>query len=57
MDYEWPGNIRELENAIARAVIVTRGTCITTQDLPKALRQEGHVIFHRTDYLGHELLR
>jgi Nif-specific regulatory protein len=37
--YEWPGNIRELENAIYRAVIVSRGALITIQDLPLELRE------------------
>jgi len=28
MDYSWPGNIRELQNLIERAVILTRGTVL-----------------------------
>jgi DNA-binding NtrC family response regulator len=44
MDYEWPGNIRELENAIARAVIVTQSDCIVSQDLPESLRPEEDVV-------------
>ena len=27
MRWKWPGNIRELENLLERAVILTRGTC------------------------------
>lgn len=44
MDYDWPGNIRELENAIARAVIVAEGDCILPQDLPDTLQSEQDVI-------------
>jgi len=36
--YEWPGNIRELENAMERAVLLTLGTTITEQDLPPRIR-------------------
>jgi DNA-binding NtrC family response regulator len=33
-DYHWPGNIRELENIIERAVILARGRSITADLLP-----------------------
>jgi two-component system response regulator HydG len=32
--YEWPGNIRELENAIERAVLLCRSEYIMPEDLP-----------------------
>jgi two-component system NtrC family response regulator len=38
--YPYPGNVRELENLIERAVVLSRGEIITTQDLPFHL-QEG----------------
>ncbi|MEO2002841.1 MAG: sigma-54 dependent transcriptional regulator [Candidatus Poribacteria bacterium] len=32
--YEWPGNVRQIENVIERAVILTTGDVITATDLP-----------------------
>jgi len=32
-NYDWPGNIRELENVIERAVILTRGSTLSVQEL------------------------
>ncbi|MFB3853463.1 MAG: sigma-54-dependent transcriptional regulator [Vicinamibacterales bacterium] len=33
MRYNWPGNIRELENTLERAVLLTEGSMITLDDL------------------------
>jgi transcriptional regulator with GAF, ATPase, and Fis domain len=32
--YPWPGNVRQLENVVERAVVFTEGTIITVADLP-----------------------
>ena len=38
MKYNYPGNVRELENLIERAVVLTRGKVITLNDLPMNIR-------------------
>ncbi len=35
--YPWPGNIRELENVIERAVVLAEGDKVTLTDLPREL--------------------
>jgi DNA-binding NtrC family response regulator len=37
VNYEWLGNVRELENAIERAVIIASGRQIELDDLPEAI--------------------
>jgi len=39
MGYEFPGNVRELENIMERAVALSKGPTITVQDLPPDLQQ------------------
>jgi DNA-binding NtrC family response regulator len=37
LNYNWPGNIRELENVIERATILSQGPVINPEDLPESL--------------------
>ncbi len=38
MDYEWPGNVRQLENAVSHAVILAQGEIIRRRHLPRFLK-------------------
>lgn len=41
--YDYPGNVRELENIIERAVVITRGEVVSGRDLPFSGRSLGDV--------------
>ena len=43
MDYNWPGNVREVQNAIQFAIVKCRNNTIRPQDLPMEIRTfKGH---------------
>lgn len=42
--YPWPGNLRELRNAMERAVIMARDQQLTPEDFPAELRNPNHVV-------------
>jgi transcriptional regulator with GAF, ATPase, and Fis domain len=41
--YSWPGNIRQLENVIERAVVLVDGPTITAQELPPEMQAEAEL--------------
>jgi two-component system response regulator HydG len=45
LEYPWPGNIRQLQNCIERAIAVSRGRELSLEDLPDNIRdaQPSHV--------------
>ncbi len=43
MSYDWPGNIRELENAIEHAIVMGNVDEILPEDLPETLLEKGSV--------------
>ncbi len=53
MNHPWPGNIRELENAMEHAVILARGEHIDVDDLPAYLREESAVHPYGGETLAH----
>ncbi|MFN4306139.1 sigma-54-dependent transcriptional regulator [Sulfurihydrogenibium azorense] len=40
MEYDWPGNVRQLENIIERAVVLCQGEIITSQHLPQRIKEK-----------------
>jgi two-component system, NtrC family, response regulator HydG len=53
--YDWPGNIRELENAIERAVVLGSSGMILPEDLPEALHETPAQSMRSSTY--HEAVR
>jgi DNA-binding NtrC family response regulator len=53
MNYPWPGNIRELENAMEHAVILAKGEHISLDDLPAYLQEESSTLPAGLETLAH----
>ncbi len=43
MDYSWPGNVRQLESAIERALLLAESDEITIEDLPMEIRDVARI--------------
>ncbi|KQV35092.1 MULTISPECIES: sigma-54 dependent transcriptional regulator [unclassified Rhizobium] len=49
--YDWPGNIRQLENAIFRAVVLAEGQELTVKDFPQVATQiPGYVVAEKSGF-------
>ncbi|HOW42820.1 MAG TPA: sigma-54 dependent transcriptional regulator [Candidatus Omnitrophota bacterium] len=57
INYNWPGNIRELENVIERAIILSKGPMITPEDLPDFLNHKSAVEGEDEPYRLKEAMR
>ena len=55
MGYEWPGNIRQLENVVERCMVLASGGMVTVADLPADLRDEESQYKSAVDLLPVEL--
>lgn len=53
--YDWPGNIRELEHTIERAVLLGKGTLVGLEDLPAHLVARGESAIVLAQALDHRL--
>ena len=53
--YEWPGNIRQLQNVVERCVVLVPGTQIGLDDLPPEIRDEEAQFKSAVDLLPVEL--
>lgn len=48
--YDWPGNVREMENAIERAVVLGNSEVIVPDDLPESLLATGVAPQHSSNF-------
>jgi DNA-binding NtrC family response regulator len=54
MRYGWPGNVRQLQNALFRAAVLCEGNALTAADFPQ-IRQESTLSRRADDYHGRAL--
>ncbi len=56
-NYDWPGNIRELKNAIERVMILAEGTRISARHLPIRISEGGKMPAPSSEENGNEGIR
>ncbi|MCX7738150.1 MAG: sigma 54-interacting transcriptional regulator [Hydrogenothermaceae bacterium] len=49
MDYDWPGNVRQLENVIERVVALCQSEFIKVEHLPKRIKEHSYKTAHSLD--------
>jgi len=58
MNYPWPGNIRELQNAVERMINFLKTSELTVELIPDHIRHPGHAAENREDAIApHEAAR
>ncbi len=53
--YDWPGNVRQLQNVVERCVVLSAGSTITVEDLPPEVCEEEAQFKSAVDLLPAEL--
>ena len=53
--YEWPGNIRQLQNVLERCIVMVPGSTVGVEDLPPEIRDEESQFKSAVDLLPVEL--